>query len=121
MAAKAFYLETLDMGEAMRRAEVLKSNALRLAREELNREGRETRERLARNAAGERFDEREAAGEERARNLAGEALDIEEADTGEEAAPPLMEYTLRFRGTERQLLKLREYMTAHGIAYERIA
>jgi hypothetical protein len=123
MAAKAFYLQTLDMGEAMRQVEVLKANAGRLAREEMNRQEREQREQVSRNAAEERREERQAVRDERVKSLADEALDIEgpEASGAAAAAPRIVEYTLRFRGTEQQLLKLREYMTAQGIAYEKIA
>jgi hypothetical protein len=101
----------------------LKANAERLAREELNRQERERQGQVSRSGAEERREEREAAREEQAKSLAGEALDIggtEELGAAP-AAPRLAEYTLRFRGTERQLLKLREYMTAQGIVYEKIA
>jgi hypothetical protein len=118
MTAKAFYLETLDMGEAMRKVELLKANAELLAREEVNRQERERHTQVALNAAGERREEYQAARDEQVRSLAGKALDIEEP--GEAAAPRIIEYTLRFRGTEPQLLKLREYMTANGIAYEKL-
>jgi hypothetical protein len=122
MTAKAFYLETLDMGEAMRQVEALKANAGRLVREELNRQERERQDQVFRNAAEERREEYQAAREEKVKSLAGEALDIGGPETSEAAAASrLIEYTLRFRGTEQQLLKLREYMTANGIAYEKIA
>jgi hypothetical protein len=121
MTAKAFYLQTLDMGEAMRQVEALKANAERLAREEMNRQAREQQDQVSRNAAEERREERQAARDERVKSLAGEALDIEGPEASGAAAPRLVEYTLRFRGTEQQLLKLREYMTAQGIAYEKIA
>ena len=122
MTAKALYLQTLDMGEAMRQVEVLKANAERLAREEMNRQTREHHDQVSRNAAEERREEHQTAREEKVKSLADEALDIEgpKAQGAAAAAPPLMEYTLRFRGTEQQLLKLREYMTAQGIAYEKI-
>ena len=122
MTAKALYLQTLDMGEAMRQVEVLKANAERLAREEMNHQTREHQDQVSRNAAEERREEHQAAREEKVKSLADEALDIErpKAQGAAAAAPPLMEYTLRFRGTEQQLLKLREYMTAQGIAYEKI-
>jgi hypothetical protein len=123
MIAKAVYLETLDMGEAMRRVETLKANAERLAREQAAREERERQERVARNAAEERREEREAERAERVQSLAAEALDLPEETASKASAameqPGTMEYTLRFRGTREQLLKLREYMTANGIVYEK--
>lgn len=121
MAAKAFYLETLDMGAAMRQVETLKTNAERLAREKVEREERERQAQIARNAAEERREEQQAEKEERVKSLADEALDLPEPEIP--MAPPkpqLIEYTLRFRGTERQFLDLREYSTAHGIVYEKL-
>jgi hypothetical protein len=89
----------------------------------MSRQEREQREQVAHNAAEERREEHQAVKDERVKSLADEALDIgePEASGAAPAAPQLVEYTLRFRGTEQQLLKLREYMTAQGIAYERIA
>jgi hypothetical protein len=116
--AKAFYLENLDMGAAMLKVQTLKDNAERLAREQAEREEREQQDQVARNAAEERREEREADREEKVKDLIDEALDIEEPAVP--AGPEIMEYTLRFKGTKEQLLKLREYMTANGIAYEKI-
>jgi hypothetical protein len=116
--AKAFYLETLDMGAAMLKVQTLKDNAARLAREQVNRETRQAEEQVAHNATTERREEWAAVREERVKSLADEALDIEEPaiPTG----PEIMEYTLQFKGTEAQLLKLREYMTSQGIPYEKL-
>jgi hypothetical protein len=107
------------MGEAMRQVEVLKANAERLAREELNRQEWERQEQVARNAAEERREERQAAREEKVQSLADEALGFEAPAKPEQ--PQIMEYTLKFRGTKQQLFELREYMTANGISYEKIA
>jgi hypothetical protein len=115
--AKAFYLETLDMGSAMRKVDELKAAAERLAREKVEREERERQVQIIKNATMERQEEKETAKEERIKSLAGEALEITEPET---TVPEVMEYTLRFKGTKEQLLKLREYMTANGITYERI-
>lgn len=118
--AKAFYLETLDMGAAMQKVETLKTNAERLAREKVEREERERQAQVAQNAAAERREERQAGREERTQSLAAAALDIEGPAVAAPPQPRIIEYTLRFRGTEQQLLKLREYMTAQGIVYEKI-
>jgi hypothetical protein len=115
--AKAFYLETLDMGAAMQKVQTLKDNAVLLAREQANRESRHAWGGLVRNAAAERREEQTAAREREIESLANDALEIEEPAVP--AGPKLMEYTLRFKGTEEQLLKLREYMTAQGIPYEK--
>ena len=120
MTAKALYLENLDMGAAMRQIETLKANAERLAREKAAREERELKNHVARNAAEERREARETAKEESTADMVAAALDIEEPVV-ERHAPQIIEYTLRFRGTEEQLRKLREYMTANNIAYEKVA
>jgi hypothetical protein len=120
--AKAFYLETLDMGAAMRQVETLKANAEKLAREKIEREEREHRAQVARNAADERLEGWGAAKDERAHSLAAEALDFEEPEIPEgPPVPKIIEFTLRFSGTEEQLRGLREYMTANNIAYVKIA
>jgi len=122
MTAKAFYLETLDMGAAMRQIETLKANAERLAREQIERGQRELNAKVAQNAAEERKESRESRNEEMAKGLAASALDIDEPDVPAAPAPPkVISYTCKFWGTEEQLKKLREYMTASGIAYEKIA
>jgi hypothetical protein len=116
--AKAFYLETLDMGAAMIKLQALKDNAERLAREQANRETRQSEEQVARNAAAERREERAAFREDQIRSMVDEVLDIEEPAVP--AGPEIVDYTLQFKGTEAQLLKLREYMTSQGIPYEKL-
>jgi hypothetical protein len=115
--AKAFYLETLDMGSAMLKVQALKDNAERLAREQANRATREAESVVSGNATAERQEERSAVIEGQITSLVNEALDIKEPTVP--AGPKLFEYTLRFKGTEGQLLNLRKHMTAQGIAYEK--
>jgi hypothetical protein len=117
--AKACYLETLDMGTAMRQVETLQANAERIAREKIERDERERREQVVRNAAAERQEERVIEKREQMQSLIDEAMEIEPS-LPEETKPEIIEYTLRFKGTKEQLLRLREYMTANGITYERI-
>jgi hypothetical protein len=118
-AAKAFYLETLDIGAAMRRVETLKANAERLAREKAEREERERQALVAANAAEERREERAAVKEEQMQSFVDEALDLE-PDIDLPSQPKIIEYVLKFRGTKEQLFKLREYMTQNGISYEKV-
>jgi hypothetical protein len=118
MAAKAFYLETLDMGTAMSRVQSLKDNAERLAREKANREEREVQEQVARNIDQERKEERAAVRESEIKNLANEALDIKEPTAPD--GPEIMEFTLRFRGPKEKLFEMKKWMTTNGIAYEKI-
>ncbi|MDR0441849.1 MAG: DUF1351 domain-containing protein [Treponema sp.] len=118
LAAKTFYLDTLDMSVAMRQVENMKANAERLAREKVEREERERQKQVAQNAVNEHKEEQTAAKEEQVKNLVDEALDIPEPAV--QSQPEIVEYTLRFKGTKEQLLKLREYMTANGIVYEKL-
>jgi len=120
MAAKAFYLEKLDMGAALRQVEILKENAARLAREEANREERKTQEDIAVNAANERQEERAAAKDGKTQTLIESALGLPAGAVAAQKKAETLEYTLQFRGTEEQLLKLREYMTSQGIPYKKI-
>jgi hypothetical protein len=109
------------MGAAMLKVQTLKENAAKLAREQAEREDRERQGQVEQNAAEERREERQAAQEERTQSLAAAAMDLEEPAVPD--APPkpvIIEYTMRFSGTEQQLLKLREYMTANGIVYEKL-
>jgi hypothetical protein len=116
--AKALYLDTLDMGAAMLKVQALKENAVRLAREQASRESRKAKDIVSHNAALERREERTSAREEHIGSLVNEAMDIEKPAVP--AGPEIMEYTLRFKGTKEQLLKLREYTTAQGIPYEKV-
>ena len=118
--AKAFYLDTLDMGEAMRKVDMLKANAERLAREKVEREERERQEQIARNAAEERQEEKAVEKEERRQSLVNEALGIEAEPVEVSEKPELVEYTLRFKTTKEQKMGLKKYMTDNGIAYKQI-
>jgi len=118
MTAKAFYLETLDMGAAMRQVETLKGNAERLAREKIEREEYERRAQIAANAAQERQEERAEIKNETIKSMVDAALDIEEPEAPEK--PEILEFTCRFSGTKDQLFRLREFMTANGITYVKL-
>jgi len=119
MAAKAFYLEKLDMGAALRQVEILKENAERLAREQAAREERKVQEQCDRNAAAERRERHEERKEEIMQGIVDQAVGLPHGTTAAEAKKEILEYTMTFRGTEEQLRKLREYMTANGIAYNK--
>jgi hypothetical protein len=116
--AKALYLDTLDMGAAMREVETLKANAELLAKEKIEREERERREQIAKNYKTERTEKIIADKQEEMKSLVGEALNVKEPEVTPD--PEIMEFTCRFKGTKEQLFGLREYMTNNGIAYEKI-
>ena len=119
MAAKAFYLDVLDIGAALRQVEVLKENAVKAAREQANREQRKIQEQCEQNDKVERQEKVNAFKQERAQNLIDQAFDLPEGTTAAQVKAEIIECTLTFEGTKEQLLKLRQYMTENGIAYRK--
>jgi hypothetical protein len=130
MTAKALYLETLDMAQAMRQVNTMKENAERLAHEKAERAEREQREAIEANRAEQRA---EAQEEERQKQsvaavadmvteaLVGEAnFGIPEPEAPAVEKPRLVECAMRFRGTKDALFELRDWMNNHGIVYERL-
>jgi len=120
VAAKSFYLESLDMGAALRQVDILKENAARILREQESREARKTQNVVSGNAVSLRKEEQEAAKEESVHNLVDQALGIPEGTTAAQEKAEIMEYTLQFSGTKEQLFKLRQYMTEQGIPYKKL-
>jgi len=118
-AAKAFYLESLDMADAMRKVEMLKENAARLAREQAAREARKMQEQVAENDKAERNEKVAAFKQERAQSLIDQAFDLPEGTTAAEAKSELIKFTATFEGTREQLLQLRQFMTSIGVSYKK--
>jgi hypothetical protein len=116
--AKAFYLETLDMGAAMLKVQTLKDNAGRLAREQADREQREHAAQIDQNRREQRVEEREAEKEDRVHDLASQALDLPQEPAP--ATPCLHTVTLRFTGTKEKLEALKVWMSQNGISYEKV-
>lgn len=112
---KTVYLTTLDITAAMAKADSLKENRERLAREEAAR--RETAERLQL---------KEQAKEERKEDKqikTSESVAAQIAESHNEEYTPDEEketYALVFTGTRKQLLELKKYMTEQGIAYQKL-
>jgi F0F1-type ATP synthase membrane subunit b/b' len=119
--AKTLYLETLDMGAALKQVDTMKANAEKLAREQAEREDRERREQIERNRkALEQEKEESVPPSERMNELVNEALDIPMPEVETPQKPEIMEFTLRFRGTKEKLFALKAWMNDNGIAYEKI-
>jgi hypothetical protein len=114
--AKALYLDTLDMGAAMRKVETLKANAELLAKEKIEREERERREQIASNAKEERAEEVAAKKEDKIKDLVDNALGFEEPEISK---PEIMEFIASFKGAKDQLFILRDFMTKNGISYQK--
>jgi hypothetical protein len=120
LTAKALYLQTLDIGAAMRQVDELKANAERLAREQAERENRKAREQVEENRRDLEKEEQAVSRNERIDDLTRQALDLPESELpSEPEKPSLFAYTLSFKGTEQQLLELRQYMASKGIPYQK--
>ena len=117
MAAKAFYLENLDMGASLRQVEALKENAEKLAKEQAFRESRKVDEQVSANARAERQERREERKEEIVKGMLDQAIGVPVGTTAEQEREEIIEYTVTFKGTREQLKNLKEYMSANGIAY----
>jgi len=119
VAVKAFYLQSLDMGAALRQADMLRDNAKLLAKEQAGREERKVQEQCEQNNKAERQEKVDAFKEERTQGLIDEAVGLPEGTTAAQAKSEMIEFTATFKGTREDLLGLRMYMTAHGIAYQK--
>jgi hypothetical protein len=118
--AKALYLETLDMGAAMRQVNTLKANAERLAREQAEREERKLREQVETNVAEQRQEAWEERRDETVKSLALEALELPaEPPTAAVDKPQIIDFICRFWGTEENLREMRAWMSAHNVAYQK--
>lgn len=111
---KSYYLETLDISAAMRKANDLKANRDRLAKEKAEREATKEREALT---AQEREESRDA---ESVKKQASMTTLVAAAMEEEPSLPCKEEYALVFEGTREQMLRLRQYMTEHGITYKKL-
>ena len=118
-AAKAFYLEHLDMGAALKQVEILKDNAAKLAKEQAERDSRKVNEQVETNAKAERRERREQQKEDIVSGIIDEACGLEHGTTAAEKREQIISFTCTFKGTEEQLRKLREFMTSIGVAYEK--
>lgn len=114
---KTEYINTLDITQAMQKAEQLKANRERLATEKKEREAMERRAQLEQQQKQELEENREIQTEEKAGSLADQALGL----TIKEEVPEYVEtYALVLQGTKEQLLKVRQAMTDAGVTYAKL-
>jgi hypothetical protein len=118
-AAKAFYLESLDLGDALRQVDVIKENAEKLAREETNRAERKIEEQVNKNIASLKKEERDDAIAKRAQGCIDDMLGLPRGTTAAQSKDDIISYTLTFKGTKEQLLNLREYLSRKNIPYNK--
>jgi len=116
MTAKALYLETLDMSQALLKVDQLKENAEKLAKEEMNRESRKQCET---NWSSEKREVGELTKKEIINSKIDKANDLPLGTTTAQQKEEILEYTMTIKGTSDQLLKLRQYMTSIGIPYQK--
>jgi hypothetical protein len=109
---KALYLNTLDIGSALAEGDRLKSNRERVAKEAAERDARKHDEHIEAQAEELRVDTVAEMKAENVVNMAAAALEVE--------ADPIIELTIRFRGTRSALIAMRKYMTDLGIEYEKL-
>jgi hypothetical protein len=120
--AKALYLENMDMAAAMRQVNTIKANAEKLAKEQVEREERKLREQVMENRREQEREELDRkAPDERTGDLARLALDLPKETPAVMSKPIIIEYICRFRGEEGSLRAMREFMSAHNVAYEKIS
>jgi len=111
---KQLYLDTLDIGSAIRKGEELKAYREKLAAEERERADREARKALQTQQVELAHEEVKAQKDAPVESLAAQALG------GDVDNDPTMEYTLRFKAKKSVLFALKQYMTDNGILYEKL-
>lgn len=111
---KQLYLDTLDMGTAIRKSAELKAYREKLAVEAKERADREARKALQEQQTELAKEEVKEQNNEPVISLAQQALKVE-IDTD-----PVMEFTIKFKAKKSVLFALRQYMTDHGIIYEKM-
>jgi hypothetical protein len=109
---KALYLNSLDIGSALAEGDRLKANRERVAKEAAEREARKHDEHIEAQAAELRVDTIAEIKAEAVTSIAAAALEID--------PDPIVEFTIRFRGTRSALIAMRKYITDLGIEYEKL-
>lgn len=111
---KQLYLDTLDIGSAIRKGEELKAYREKLAAEERERADREACKALQTQQVELAHEEIKSQKNAPIEAIAAQALGEKVDDD------PMMEYTLRFKAKKSVLFALRQYMTDNGILYDKI-
>lgn len=111
----AYYLDTLDISGAMSLAQKLKENLERA--KALEQERKKAIEQERQNAAEQKQAEAVKPDQQEAVAQKREAIENVQESIHDE---PIIEYTLRFRGTKSALMELRACMDRLGITYEKV-
>jgi hypothetical protein len=121
-AAKAFYLEHLDIVKALAEVDRLKAAVEKITREKITRaEAEAERERQAqieKNIADAKREEKTDPKDEQIQSLSAEALDLPESEIPQ--GPKILQYVLQLNGNGEELYNLKQYMSNHGIDYKKV-
>lgn len=114
---KTEYLNTLDITQAMQKAEQLKANRDRLAREAKEREAIEAKRAQQEQRKEETAELNDLGSAPEVNNLAAASLGIEiEPEETEKKET----FALVLKGTREQLLEVRRFMTRTGVTYDKL-
>lgn len=114
---KTEYLNTLDITQAMQKAEQLKANRDRLAREAKEREAIEAKRAQQEQRKEETAELNDLGSALEVNNLAAASLGIEiEPEKTEKKET----FALVLKGTREQLLEVRRFMTRTGVTYDKL-
>jgi hypothetical protein len=114
---KTVYLDTLSISDAMSRAQQLKDNRERLAREEKERQQQAINAQIQQQKEEVKQEEKSNAAADRVDGLAAAALDTE---IEQEPVQQLETYALVLTGTRDNLLLVRKYMTTMNVTYTKL-
>lgn len=114
---KTEYLNTLDITDAMEKANQLKANREKLAKEKIEREAIEQKKACEQQFKAETEEMNNHAKEEAVDDLASQALGLE---IKPEDGPKTGDMALLFHGTVDQFIALKRDMTTMGITYKKL-
>lgn len=112
---KTTYLDSLDITQAMQKAQQLKDNRDRLAREAKEREAIAVKQATAQQRKEETKDFNDLYAHPETKDMVSAALEIEP-----ETVETREEYALVLKGTREQLLEVRRFMTRTGVTYTKL-
>lgn len=114
---KTEYLNTLDITQAMQKAEQLKANRDRLARETKEREAIEAARAQQEQRKEETRELNDLGSAPETNDLAAASLGL---DIEQEHTEVREEFALVLKGTREQLLEVRRFMTRTGVTYNKL-
>lgn len=114
---KTVYLDTLDLNQAMQKAESLKANKERLAREKIEQEQIKTRKAIEGQQQEEIKEINDSLKQDSDETLVSEALGLE---IEQQSAEVKETYALILKGTRDQLLSVRREITKAGVTYTKL-